>query len=209
MIKILIADDHPIVRQGMRQTLANQPDMKIGGEAQNTQQVLELVRKENWDVLILDITMPGQGGLAILDQLKKERPKMGILVLSIHPEDLFGVRALRAGAAGYMNKESASEQLVNAVRRIASGGKYISQNLAEKLALYVAGNGKAPHEALSDREYQILRLLVSGKTVSEIAAELNLSAKTVSTYRNRTLRKMNLKNNVELAHYAMRYNLVG
>jgi len=209
MIKILIADDHPIVRQGMRQTLANQPDMKIGGEAQNTQQVLDLVRKENWDVLILDITMPGQGGLAILDQLKKERPKMGILVLSIHPEDLFGVRALRAGAAGYMNKESASEQLVNAVRRIASGGKYISQNLAEKLALYVAGNGKAPHEALSDREYQILRLLVSGKTVSEIAAELNLSAKTVSTYRNRTLRKMNLKNNVELAHYAMRYNLVG
>jgi len=209
MIKILIADDHPIVRQGMRQTLANQPDMKIGGEAQNTQQVLDLVRKENWDVLILDITMPGQGGLAILDQLKKERPKMGILVLSIHPEDLFGVRALRAGAAGYMNKDSASEQLVNAVRRIASGGKYISQNLAEKLALYVAGNGKAPHEALSDREYQILRLLVSGKTVSEIAAELNLSAKTVSTYRNRTLRKMNLKNNVELAHYAMRYNLVG
>ncbi len=134
---------------------------------------------------------------------------MGILVLSIHSEDLFGVRALRAGAAGYMTKESASEQLVNAVRRIASGGKYISQTLAEKLALYVASNGKAPHEALSDREYQILRLLVSGKTVSEIAAELNLSAKTVSTYRNRTLRKMNLKNNVELAHYAMKYNLVG
>ncbi len=209
MIKILIADDHPIVRQGMRQTLANQPDMKIGGEAQNTQQVLDLVRKENWDVLILDITMPGQGGLAILDQLKKERPKMGILVLSIHPEDMFGVRALRAGAAGYMTKESASEQLVNAVRRIASGGKYISQNLAEKLALYVADNGRAPHEALSDREYQILRLLVSGKTVSEIADELSLSAKTVSTYRNRTLRKMNLKNNVELARYAMKYNLVG
>jgi len=207
MIKILIADDHPIVRQGLRQILASQPDMNIGGEAQTSQEVLAWVRKKSWDVLILDVTMPGQGGLEILKTLKQERPKMAVLVLSMHPEDQFGVRALRLGASGYMTKESAPDQLVEAVRKIAAGGKYISPTLAEKLALHLTDNGTPPHESLSDREYQVLRLLASGKTSGEIAETLFLSVKTVSTYRNRILRKMNPKNNVELAHYAMKHKL--
>jgi DNA-binding NarL/FixJ family response regulator len=208
MIKILIADDHPIVRQGLKQTLTGQPDMTVGGEARTSQEVLDLAHREDWDVLILDVTMPGQGGLEVLKTLRQEKPRMAVLILSIHPEDIFGIRALRLGASGYMTKESAPEQLVNAVRKIAAGGKHISPALAEKLALHLNNNGRAPHEALSDREYQVLRLIASGKSPAEIAERLSLSAKTVSTYRNRILRKMKLKNNVEIAQYAIQHRLI-
>jgi two-component system invasion response regulator UvrY len=209
MIKILIADDHPIVRRGLKQILAEEPDLAVAGEAQSSQEVLDLVRKRDWNVVVLDITMPGRGGLEILREIKKERPKLPVLILSMHPEDQYGVRALKAGAAGYMTKESAPEKLVQAIRKIMKGGKYVSPTLAEKLVLDLEKDTpEAPHETLSDREHQVMCMIASGKTVSEIAKDLFLSVKTISTYRSRILKKMKMKNNAELTHYAMKHRLV-
>ena len=209
MIRALIADDHAVVRQGLIQILGNIPEITVAGEAINGQEVLDKVRAESWDVVILDISMPDCSGLDILKQLKSERPKLPVLVLSMHSEDQYAVRALKAGASGYLTKDSAPDELVKAIRKVVSGGRYVGSCLAERLAFEIgADSSKLPHETLSDREFQVLRLIASGKSVTEIAAELYLSSKTVSTYRVRLLKKMNLKTNAELMHYAMQNRLV-
>jgi two-component system invasion response regulator UvrY len=209
-MKILLADDHAVVRHGLRQILADEFKKAAFGEARNAQEALNLVWKENWDVVVLDITMPGRSGLEVLREIKKSKPKLPVLVLSMHPENQFAVRVLKRGASGYMTKESASEELVGAIRKVLAGGRYVSNSLAEKLATYLSSgeNQKAPQETLSDREFQVLRLIASGKMVSEIARELSLSVKTISTYRTRILEKMGMKNNAELMHYAMQHQLV-
>lgn len=209
MIKILIADDHAIVRRGLKQILTETADMVVAGEAHNGQELLEKMRSDQWDVIVLDISMPGRGGLDILKQLKSERPKLPVLMLTIHPEDQYAVRVLRAGASGYLTKESAPDHLVEAIRKVARGGKYISPHLAERLAFNLEPISERPlHEALSDREFQVLRLIASGKTVKEIGEELSLSVKTISTYRTRILEKMKMKNNAEMTHYAIQQKLV-
>lgn len=209
MIKILIADDHAIVRRGLKQILTETADMVVAGEAHNGQELLEKMRSDQWDVVVLDISMPGRGGLDILKQLKSERPKLPVLMLTIHPEDQYAVRVLRAGASGYLTKESAPDHLVEAIRKVARGGKYISPHLAERLAFSLESISERPlHEALSDREFQVLRLIASGKTVKEIGEELSLSVKTISTYRTRILEKMKMKNNAEMTHYAIQQKLV-
>ncbi|MBI3660332.1 response regulator transcription factor [Candidatus Acetothermia bacterium] len=208
MISVLIADDHPIVRQGLKQILAGESDVKIVGEAQNTQEVFKLIGTQPWDIVILDLSMPDRGGLEVLNDLHRDFPQLPILILSMHPEDQFAVRVLKAGASGYMTKDSAPEELVNAIRKILAGHKYISSALAEKLAKDLeAGTEKLPHETLSDREYHVMCMLASGKTVSEIAKELSLSVKTISTYRARVLEKMGMKNNAELIHYVLKNKL--
>jgi len=209
MLKILIADDHPIVRQGLKQILSEEPDMGTFGEAQNCQEVLELVRKQDWDIVVLDITMPGRGGLDVLKELKHEHPKLPVLMLSVHSEDQYAVRALKAHASGYLTKDSAPEELLNAIRKILRGGKYVSPSLAEKLAFDLETETEKPlHETLSDREYQVMLMIASGKTVSQIAVELSLSVKTIDTYRTRILEKMKMKTNAELMHYVIKNKLV-
>ncbi len=209
MTRILIADDHAVVREGLRQIIAKQPDMLVTGEATGGQDALNKIREASYDVMLLDISMPGRGGLEILGDIKREHPELRVLVLSIHPENLYAVRALKAGASGYLTKDSAPEQLVDAIRKVSQGGKYISPTLAEKLAFELESDSdRPPHEKLSDREYQVLCILASGKTVKEIAEELSLSVPSISTYRARILEKMNLKNNAELTHYAIRNGLV-
>jgi DNA-binding NarL/FixJ family response regulator len=208
-MRILLADDHTVVRHGLKQILAEEFKKAIFGEARNAQEALDLVWKENWDIAILDITMPGRSGLEVLREIKKSKPKLPVLVLSMHPENQFAVRDLKRGASGYMTKESASVELVGAVRKVLAGGRYVSNSLAEKLATYLAHDNQKPaQELLSDREFQVLRLIASGKIVSEIARELSLSVKTISTYRTRILEKMGLRNNAELMHYAMQHQLV-
>jgi DNA-binding NarL/FixJ family response regulator len=208
-MKILLADDHAVVRRGLKQILADEFTRAAFGEARNAQEALDLVWKEKWDVVILDITMPGRSGLEVLREIKRSRPKLPVLVLSMHPENQFAVRVLKRGAAGYMTKESAPDELVGAIKKVLAGGRYVSASLAEKLASYVSSDAqKPPQESLSDREFQVLRLIASGKAVSEIARELSLSVKTISTYRTRILEKMGLRNNAELMHYAMQHQLV-
>ena len=183
--------------------------MVVIGEAAGGQGVLDAVNKDDWDVVLLDIAMPGRNGLDTLAQLKRDRPELPILMLSIHPEEQYALRALRGGASGYLTKESAPDELVVAIRKVSSGGKYVSSSLAEKLAFEMeAGHQKELHDTLSDREYQVMCLIASGKTVTDIARELSLSEKTISTYRSRILEKMNLKNNAELTHYAIKNQLV-
>ena len=209
MIRILIADNHPIVRRGLSQILADEPDLAVLGEAQNGKEVLQLLRDQEWDVMVLDINMPGRSGLEVLQEVKDQYPNLPVLIMSIHSEEQFGVRALKAGAAGYLTKESAPEELVKAIRKVCAGGKYVSPTLGEQLASALqSGTHRMPHDALSNRENEILCLIASGKTVSEIAEHLILSVKTVSTYRTRILDKMNLHTNAELMHYAMRHRLV-
>lgn len=209
MIKILIADDHAIVRKGLKQILAETPDMVVAGEAGNGSDLLDKARAGNWDVVILDISMPGRGGLETLKQLKSERPKIHVLILTMHPEDQYAIRVFKAGASGYLTKESAPEQLVAAIRKVGRGEKYVSPHLAEKLAYHLeTGSDKPLHETLSDREYQIMCMIASGKSVGNMAEELSLSVKTISTYRARLLKKMRLKNNAEVTHYAIRKKLV-
>jgi DNA-binding NarL/FixJ family response regulator len=208
-MKILLTDDHAVVRHGLKQILADEFKRATFGEARNAHEALELVWKENWDVVVLDITMPGRSGLEVLREIKKSKPKVPVLVLSMHPENQFAVRVLKRGASGYMTKESAPGELVGAIKKVLAGGKYISPSLAEKLATYVSTDSQKPaQELLSDREFQVLRLIASGKIVSEIARELSLSVKTISTYRTRILEKMGLRNNAELMHYAMQNQLV-
>lgn len=208
-MRILIADDHAVVRQGLKQILAGAFKRALFGEAANSQQTLDLVWKQTWDIVILDLTMPGRSGLEVLKEIKQSRPSLPVLMLSMHPEDQFAVRLLKAGAAGYMTKESAPEELVGAVSKAVAGGRYISAGLAEKMASFLVSDGQAaPHERLSDREFLILRMIASGKAVSVIARELSISVKTVSTYRARLLEKMSLENNAELVHYAFQNKLV-
>jgi DNA-binding NarL/FixJ family response regulator len=209
-IKILIADDHPIVRAGFKQVISDMPDMLVADEASNGQEVLQLIGKKDYDLVLLDISMPGRSGLEILKDLKSEKPKLPVLILSIYPEEQYAIRALRAGASGYMTKASAPNELILAIRKISEGGKYISASLAEKLAYYLDGDAaKPPHETLSDREYQVMLMIASGKTVTEIANELCLSVKTISTYRTHILEKMRMKNNAEITLYAVQNKLVG
>ena len=208
-MRILITDDHAVVRQGLKQILAEEFKRAEFGEAGSAQEAIERVWKENWDVVVLDITMPGRSGLEVLKEIKKTKPKLPVLVLSMHPEDQFAVRLLKIGASGYMTKESAPNELVGAVKKVMAGGRYISGSLAEKMASYLAIDVQTPpHERLSDREFLVLRLIASGKTPTMIAKELGLSVKTISTYRMRILEKMDMANNAELTHYAIQNNLV-
>jgi len=209
MIKILIADDHPVVRKGLKEIIEETPDMVVGGEASNGQEALEKVRKGDIDIVVLDIAMPGRSGLDTLKQLKSENPELSVLVLSMYPEEQYAVRVLRAGASGYLTKESAPDELIAAIRKASVGRKYISSSLAEKLAFDLEIDAERPlHETLSDREYEVMRMIASGKTVKEIGEELFLSVKTISTYRSRILEKMRMKSNAELTHYAIKHRLV-
>ena len=210
MIRILVADDHPIVRQGLKQIVAGTTDIFVVDEASNGQEVLDKARQDYFDVVLLDISMPGISGLDVLKQLRSERPEVAILVLSMHPEEQYAARVLRAGASGYLAKESAPDELVAAVRKVSLGGKYVSLSLAEKLASELAVDAqKPPHQALSDREYEIMLMIASGKTLAEIAQQLSLSPKTISTYRSRILDKMSMKSNAELTLYAVQNGLMG
>jgi DNA-binding NarL/FixJ family response regulator len=208
-MKILIADDHTIFREGLKHILTEYPDMIVADEARNGREVLEKIWNNDYDMVLLDISMPGMTGLEALKQLKNDRPKLPVLVLSMHPEEQYAVRALRAGASGYLTKESAPEELMTAIRKISQGRKYITSSLAERLALEMEADSEKPlHDVLSDREYQVLRMIAEGKTVKHIAEELSLSIKTVSTYRARIMEKMKMTTNAELMHYAMKHHLL-
>ncbi|MGD1147037.1 MAG: response regulator transcription factor [Thermoanaerobaculaceae bacterium] len=209
MIRVLVADDHALVRAGLKHILGKTGEISVVGEACNGQEVMVEARRTPCDVVLLDIGMPGRSGLDVLKQLRAEHPGLSVLILTMYPEEQYAVRALRAGAAGYLTKDSGPEELVNAVRKVASGGRYVTMRAAESLAFEVQGRlRQSPHEALSDRELQVLCMIARGKTVNEIAAELTLSAKTVSTYRSRVLAKLNLRNNSEIAYYAVKEGLV-
>ncbi len=208
-MKVLIADDHAVFRRGLRETLAEAFSRVTFGEAKTAQETLEHVRRQDWDLVILDISMPGKSGLDILDDLKRLRPKLPILLLSMHPEQQFARRALVAGAAGYLTKDSVTEELKEAVKKIVAGGRYVSATLAEKLAVDLRQGADTPlHELLSNREFQVLRMIASGKAVKDIAENLSLSVKTVSTYRARILEKTGMKTNAELIRYALQTQLV-
>jgi DNA-binding NarL/FixJ family response regulator len=209
VIRVLIADDHPIVRGGVKELLVRHLEGAVCGEAENAQQVLAQVQRHPWEVLILDITMAGRSGLDILGDLKLVQPKLRILVLSAHPEDQYAKRVLKAGAQGYLQKESAPEELIQAVRKLLAGSRYVSPTLAEQLARDLHESTDRPvHETLSAREFEILVMIGSGKTVSQIAEELHLSVTTVSTYRARILEKMKMATTAELMRYAFRNHLV-
>jgi two-component system invasion response regulator UvrY len=208
-LRILIVDDHPIVRQGLKQTLAETAEIGEIVEAATPQEALDLVRQREWDAVILDIGLPGRGGLEVLKDIKRERPRLPVLILSMHSEDQYAVRAVRAGAAGYLTKEAATENLITAVRKVVAGGRYISPELAERLATELTVDADRPlHASLSDREFDVLRSIASGQTVGAIADRLSLSVKTVSTYRARILEKMHLKNNAELMRYVVTNHLL-
>ena len=207
-IRVLIADDHAIVRQGLRQILSDTADLTVAGEAENGVQAVQLVRSGEWDVVLMDVSMPDRNGIDALKIIKKEFPRLPVLILSMYPEEQYAIRALKAGAAGYLTKQSAPELLVTAIRQVASGKKYVSPSLAKELANAIGEDSeRPPHEKLSDREYQTLCMIASGKTPTEIAEALNLSVKTVSVYRARLLEKMNLRNNAELTHYGLKHGL--
>ena len=209
MTKILIVDDHEVVRRGLKQILADEFKPSKVGEASTAAEALEMAQREAWDVVLLDITMPGRNGLEALEDFHRQHPQTAVLVLSASPEADYALRALKLGAAGYLTKQSASDELLAAVRKALAGGKYVTASLAEKLAASLSGEApSAPHETLSNRELQVLRLIATGKTLKEIAAELSLSEKTISTYRTRIAEKMNLHTNVELTRYAMQHHLV-
>lgn len=208
-LRILIADDHPIVRSGLKQILSDAADVGLVGEAADPQQILDLVGSGDWDVLVLDIGLPRRGGLEILKDLRQERPKLPILILSMHAEDQYAVRAIRAGASGYLTKEAAPEKLLEAIRKVTSGGRYISPALAEQLAAALTIDAARPlHASLSDREFQVMRLIGSGKTVGQIAEDMALSVKTISSYRARILEKMSMKNNAEVMKYVIHNRLL-
>jgi len=209
LLKILVVDDHTIVREGLKQILSEVPDIIVAGEASDGNQALKQVSNGEYDLLLLDIAMPDVSGLEVLKQLKKERPDLPILMLSMYPEEQYAVRTLKAGASGYLTKESAPEELIAAIRKVSAGGKYVPSSLAEKLAHYLKTDFEKPvHEHLSDREYQVVLMIASGKTVSQIATELSLSVKTISTNRSRALTKMGMKTNAEVTYYAIKHGLV-
>jgi two-component system, NarL family, invasion response regulator UvrY len=209
MIRVLVADDHPIVREGLKQVIAKDVDMTVVGEALNGQELLDKVYADPVDVVVMDFAMPGRSGIDVLKELKRERPKLPVLILSMYPENELAPRVLKAGASGYMTKESAPKELVQAIRKLHLGGKYVSAALADKLVMDFATNAhRLPHEALSDREYQVLVMIASSKSMQEVADELSLSIKTVRTYRDRILEKMQVKNVVGLTHYALQHGLI-
>jgi two-component system, NarL family, invasion response regulator UvrY len=209
MIKIIIADDHAVVRKGLKQIFEETQDLSVVDEASSGNELLEKVRSKKYDVVILDISMPGKDGLDTLKELKIHQPDLPVLIFTVFPEEQYAVRILKAGAAGYLNKESEPEIMIDAIRKVARGRKYISPFLAELLASNLDTSGEAPlHETLSDREFQVMCMIASGKSVSDIAKELSLSTNTISTYRLRILEKMNLKNNAEITHYALKNHLV-
>ncbi|MRW86467.1 response regulator [Pseudoduganella sp. FT26W] len=209
IIKVFIADDHAIVREGLKQILAETRDIVVAGEAENALDAIKLFRKSDCQVMLLDISLPDRNGIEVLKQLKKEKPELAVLMLSMHREDQYAIRSLKAGAAGYLTKQSAPKELVTAIRQVSNGLKYISPALAQELANHVGEDHEAPlHDTLSDREYQTLTMIASGKTVGTIAKELSLSVKTVSEYRARLLVKMKLKNSAELTHYAIKNQLI-
>ena len=201
MIRLLIADDHPIVREGLRRIAADQPGISVVAEAASAHEALSRVANIAVDVMLLDVSMPGPGFIEVLQQVRREHPSVKVLVLSVHPEDQWAVRALRAGAAGYLTKDHSPEQLIEAIRRVYRGGKYVTAALAEKLATGLEADGATPHEVLSDREYEVLRALGAGLSVKDVAGRLGLSPKTVSTYRTRILEKMQLRTNADLVRY--------
>lgn len=210
MIRILIADDHDILRAGLKHILQDTGDITVGGEASDGHQALARIRAEKWDAVVLDLTMPGKGGIELIRQVKAEYPKLPILVLSMHKEDIYAVRALKAGASGYLCKDNAETLLPAAIRKVASGGLFINQAVTEKLAMeMLAGPTLAtPHSRLTDREYQIFLLIAHGQGVTDIGKKLNVSVKTVSTHKTRILEKMGLSNTAELIHYAIRHHLI-
>jgi len=209
MIRVVIADDHTIVREGLKQLLLAAGDLDVVGEARDGHEVLQRVRADDFDVLLLDMSMPGKSGMELIKQVKIEKPKLRVLVLSMHHEHQYAVRAIKAGASGYLTKDSATAQLVSAIRKVGAGGAFISAEVAEALALSAMPQSEGPpHTALSDREYQVFRMLAVGTSVSDIAAELSLSVKTVSTHKARLLEKIGVANQTELVHYALKYRLI-
>lgn len=207
--RVLIADDHAIIRQGLKQILSDTEDLEVTGEADGGIKALQMIRENHYDVVLMDVSMPDRNGIDSLKLIKKEMPKLPVLMLSMHPEEQYAIRALRAGAAGYLSKQGAPEQLVTAIRQVASGKKFVSAAVAEELANSIGEDlERPPHEKLSDREYQTLCMISSGKTLTQIAEQLNLSVKTVSVYRARLLEKMKLRNNAELTHYGLKHGLV-
>lgn len=208
MIRVVIADDHRILREGLKQLLQSAPDLTVVGEAGDGHEVLAQVRGTDFDVLLLDMSMPGKSGMELIRQVKAERPKLRVLVLSMHEEHQYAVRSIRAGASGYLTKESAALELVAAIRKVAGGGAYISAEVAEQLALASMPRAEGPpHTLLSDREYQVFRRLVAGAAVTQIAGDLNLSVKTVSTHKARLMEKLGVGNQAELIHYALKHRL--
>ncbi|HZF23975.1 MAG TPA: response regulator transcription factor [Burkholderiales bacterium] len=209
MLRVLIADDHAITREGLKRILTDHPEAVHVGNAANAAQTLSMVRKNDWDLVLLDISLPDKSGLEVLKSIKKDRPALPVLVLSMYPVDQYALRVLKAGGSGYLTKESAPEQLLAAVRKVSEGGRFITPELAEHMARELAGGTPAlPHESLSDREFEVLRLIASGRTPTEIAGHLSLSVKTISTYRTRLLHKMGMRHNAELTHYAISNRLV-
>jgi len=209
MIRVVLADDHTIVREGLKQLLGVTGDLEVVGEARDGHEALKAVREVDFDVLVLDMSMPGKSGIELIKQIRSEKPKLRILVLTMHEEHQYAVRAIRAGAAGYLTKESASAQLVSAIRKVAGGGAYISGEVAEELALAAMPDAQGPpHATLSDREFQVFRMIAEGKSVSDIAQRLSLSAKTVSTHKANLLQKMNLDTTGDLIRYAIAHGLV-
>lgn len=209
MIKVLLADDHAIVRDGLKQILADTEDLAVAGEAADGHEVLKKLREQDWDIIVLDISMPGRSGLELIREIKNEKPGLPILILSMHQEEQYALRALRAGASGYLTKESDAEQLISVIRKVAKGGVFVSPAMAEHLARDIMPSTEnPPHTLLSDREYQIFRLIVSGQSISEIADKLSLSVKTVSTHKSRIMQKMNMTNQTELIRYAIKHGLL-
>lgn len=211
MTRFLLADDHAVVRQGLKQVLMDSIPQAVFGDASTAEEALEKARTSEWDVVILDVSLPDKSGLEVLKELRRLQPRLPVLILSMHPEEQYAVRLLRAGAAGYLTKKAAAKDLVTAVRKVLSGGKYVSPDLAERLAHVVELHGdptRAPHESLSDREYQVFRMLAAGKTVKEIGEELSVSPQTVSTHRTRIMEKMELETNADLAEYAKQNRLL-
>jgi two-component system, NarL family, invasion response regulator UvrY len=209
MIRILIADDHVMFREGLKQIFAKHPDLFVADEVGNGKDALDKIWSADYDVVLLDISMPGQTGWDILSEAKRQKPDLPILILSMHPEDQYAIRMLKAGASGYVSKESVPDELITAIRKVASGGMYVSQALAEKLAFALnAKTDKMPHQLLSNREFQVMCMLASGKSLKEIADNLCLSEKTITTYRARILEKLDLRNNVELTHYVIQQKLL-
>lgn len=209
MIRILIADDHTLMREGLKQILASAGDMVVAGEASDGFQTLERVRDGEWDVLLLDMSMPGRSGIELIKQVKSEKPKLPILVLSMHKEDEYAVRSIRAGASGYLCKDSASQQLLNAIRAVAKGGRFISADVATDLTFnLILRDDRPPHASLSDREFLIFREIANGETINDIALQLNISAKTVSSYKTRLLQKMQMTSVAELVRYGLKHGLL-
>ncbi len=208
-INIVIADDHEIIRRGLKQLLSSEEDFRVVGEASNAAVLLELLKKIRCDVLLLDISMPGRSGIEVLKDLHRFFPSVRVLVLSIFLEDQYALRAIKLGACGYLTKETAADKLIHAIRKVAAGKKFITETLAENMALHLAEKeAEKPHECLSEREFEVMKMLASGKSVSQIAGELFIHIKTVSTYRKRILEKLHLKNNVELVRYCMEHHLI-